>query len=140
MWLLSVCFGRLCGELPFLAKSVSLYHTTSDFLSISAGYFALLPYNIHYTSTNVNRYFVLVQCFFMWYNQFQKGDDLLPISEARKKANRKWNDENLSRLSVSMRKTKKEEVVQAAAAAGQSVNAWIGQAIDERLQRENAEG
>lgn len=65
---------------------------------------------------------------------------MLPISEARKKANRKWNDENLSRLSVSMRKTKKEEVVQAAAAAGQSVNAWIGQAIDERLQRENAEG
>ena len=64
----------------------------------------------------------------------------MPISEARKKANRKWNDENLSRLSVSMRKAKKEEIVQAAAAAGQSINARIGQAIEERLQRENAEG
>lgn len=64
----------------------------------------------------------------------------MSISEARKKANRKWDEENLSRLSISMRKTKKEEVAQAAAAAGLSVNAWIGQAIEEKLQKESAEG
>ena len=55
-------------------------------------------------------------------------------------ARRKWNEENLDRLSISVPKGKKPEIQQAAAAAGLSVNAWIGQAIDEKLQKESAEG
>ena len=55
-------------------------------------------------------------------------------------ARRKWNEENLDRLSISVPKGNKAVIQAAAAAAGLSVNAWVSQAIEDKLQKESAEG
>lgn len=59
---------------------------------------------------------------------------------AVKRAKEKYEAKAYDRLSVVLMKGKKEEIRQAAAAAGVSVNAWISQAIDARLEKEGAEG
>jgi predicted HicB family RNase H-like nuclease len=59
---------------------------------------------------------------------------------AVKRAKEKYEAKAYDRLSVVIMKGKKEEIRQAAAAAGVSVNAWISQAIDARLEKEGAEG
>ena len=59
---------------------------------------------------------------------------------AVKRAKEKYEAKAYDRLSVVLIKGKKEEIQAAAAAAGLSVNAWVSQAIDEKLQKESAEG
>ena len=55
-------------------------------------------------------------------------------TEARKENNKKWDSENLDRLSLALPKGHKEVIQAAAAASGEkSVNAWIGAAIEARL-------
>ena len=58
-------------------------------------------------------------------------------TENKKASNRKWDAANLDRLSIAVPKGKKETIQSAAAAVGQSVNAYINQAIDERMTRES---
>lgn len=59
---------------------------------------------------------------------------------AVKRAKEKYEAKAYDRLSVVLMKGKKEAIRQAANATGVSVNAWISQAIDARLEKEGAEG
>ena len=63
----------------------------------------------------------------------------MALSEARKRANKKWNDANITerydRISVLVPKGKKDIIKECAAANGESVNEYIGRAIDERMTR-----
>ena len=55
------------------------------------------------------------------------------ISEARYKANKKWNKENLERIEIQVKKGRKAEIKAAADASGESVNAYITGAVDMRM-------
>ena len=59
-------------------------------------------------------------------------------TEARKEGNRKWDSENLDRVSIAMPKGKKDDIKAAAAAAGESMNQYIIAAIDQRIERDNS--
>ena len=55
-------------------------------------------------------------------------------TESRKENNRKWDAENLDRMSLALPKGQKERIQAAAAESGEkSVNAWISKAIEARL-------
>ena len=64
----------------------------------------------------------------------------MALSEARKRANKKWNDANISerydRISVLVKKGKKDIIKAHAAAQGASVNDFINRAIDEKIDRD----
>lgn len=57
-------------------------------------------------------------------------------TEARKEGNKRWDEKNLDRVSIAMPKGKKDEIKAAAVASGQSMNAYIIAAIDEKIARE----
>lgn len=67
----------------------------------------------------------------------------MPLSEARKRANKKWNDENINklydRISVLVPKGKKEIIKTHAEQKGESLNSFINRAIDETMQRDTEE-
>lgn len=58
----------------------------------------------------------------------------MPISEARKRANKKWNTENLTSFTVKLNKEKTEKFRAAAAAAGTTPTTIIKQAIEKFIQ------
>ena len=58
------------------------------------------------------------------------------MSEARTRASRKWNEENLERTYVTVHKGEKSKIKAAADAAGEAVNAYINRAIAERMEKE----
>lgn len=62
----------------------------------------------------------------------------MPYNDKKKASNKRWDMANMARLSVAVRKNDHETIKQAAARAGQSVNAYIVQAIRERMDREQA--
>ena len=66
----------------------------------------------------------------MGYNRSSNGTD--KAVSARKK----WDSENLERISVAMPKGKKTRIKEHAAASGESVNGYINRAIDEAMDRE----
>ncbi len=57
-------------------------------------------------------------------------------TDAKKEGNRKWDANNLDRISIAIPKGQKNLIKVAANHAGQSVNAYIAQAIGERMKRE----
>lgn len=57
-------------------------------------------------------------------------------TEARKAANARYEANTVERVSVVLPKGKKAVIASAAASQGQSVNAYINQAIDERMDRD----
>ena len=57
-----------------------------------------------------------------------------PYTEARKKANEKWNAENLDRISIAMPKGKKDVIKNYIASTGETMNAFINRAIDEAMK------
>lgn len=61
----------------------------------------------------------------------------MPISPARRAANNRWDATNMSVLSVKLRKDRADVIRDAAASAGQTVSAYILQAINERMERDN---
>ena len=61
----------------------------------------------------------------------------MPISPARRAAKNRWDAANMSVLSVKMRRERADIIRNAAAAAGQSVSAYILKAINERMERDN---
>ncbi len=61
-------------------------------------------------------------------------------TEAKKEGNRKWDANNLDRISIALPKGQKEVIQAAAKANGESVNAYIQRAIAERMEREQAQG
>ena len=61
----------------------------------------------------------------------------MPMSEAKRRANDKWNKANLKerydRIQLVVPKGRKAEIEAAARAAGQSVNGWLNGLIDAAL-------
>ncbi len=58
-------------------------------------------------------------------------------SEARKKANRNWDNKNLDRVSVAMPKGSKDALKAHAESTGESVNAFVNRAIMEVTEMDN---
>lgn len=58
-------------------------------------------------------------------------------TEARRDNNRAWDSANLDRVSVALPKGKKDIIKAHAAEQGESINAFIGRAIDETILRDN---
>lgn len=60
-------------------------------------------------------------------------------TEGVKQSNRKWDAANLDRVSIAMPKGKKDDIKEAASAAGESMNQYIISAVDQRMEREAGE-
>lgn len=60
-------------------------------------------------------------------------------TENKKKSNRKWDAGNLDRLSLALPKGRKDQIKAHAQKRGESVNGFIGRAIDETIKRDNAQ-
>lgn len=56
-------------------------------------------------------------------------------TEARKRGNKKWDAANLDRISLVLPKGRKDIIKLYAEAQGESINGFIGKAIDEALKR-----
>ncbi len=62
---------------------------------------------------------------------------MAPTTKAQQKAVNKYMKQHYDRIAVNFPKGYKEEIQERAGAAGQSVNGYIKQAVDERIEREN---
>jgi len=60
-------------------------------------------------------------------------------TENKKKSNRKWDASNLDRLSLALPKGSKETIKAHAQKRGESVNGFIGRAITETIERDDAQ-
>ena len=60
-------------------------------------------------------------------------------TEAQKKSAKKWDAANLDRVSVAMPKGKKDDIKEAASAAVESMNQYIINAVDQRMERDKRE-
>lgn len=54
----------------------------------------------------------------------------MPVSAAKTKANKKWDAENLDRISLALPRGYKEKISECAVSDGISVSKWIKAAID----------
>lgn len=61
----------------------------------------------------------------------------MPVSKAQQKAVNKYMAANYDRVNVTMPKGKKDVIKAHAEARGESVNGFIGRAIDEAMERDN---
>ena len=59
----------------------------------------------------------------------------MAMTEAQKKANIKYREKAIKRIPLDVQKEKYEEIKSASSRAGQTVNGYIKQVIDERMQR-----
>lgn len=57
----------------------------------------------------------------------------MPLTEKQKQTRYKYAKENLKRIPLDVQKEKYEEIAEAAASKGESVNGYIKKAIDARL-------
>ena len=80
---------------------------------------------------------VYVQGF--WYTDTDMGGECMPMSEAKRQANKKWNDANMKerydRIQLVVPKGKKELIQICAKGQGESVNGLINRLIDAELER-----
>lgn len=60
-------------------------------------------------------------------------------TEARANANKKWDAANLDRISVVVPKGKRDVIKAHADKMGESVNQFIGRAIDRTMEQDNQE-
>lgn len=58
------------------------------------------------------------------------------LSESQRKASRKWNDNNLERLYVTVKKGQKDIIKQVAESKGESLNGYIVKAIQKRIDED----
>ena len=61
---------------------------------------------------------------------------MAPTSKAQQKAVHKYVKNNYDRIELTVTKEKKEQVRAAAESAGKSLNGYINEAIDEKMQME----
>ena len=65
----------------------------------------------------------------------------MAISESKRKANKKWNDENLKvkydRINLVVKKGEKDIISQHAKNKNESINGFVNRAIEETIQRDN---
>jgi len=59
----------------------------------------------------------------------------MATSKAQQKANRKWNESNLERLYVTVKKGEKAEIKAAAENAKESLNSYIVSAIHDKMAK-----
>ena len=64
---------------------------------------------------------------------------MAPASKAQQKAVAKYMKENYDTFQVRMPKGKKEQIKTAAESSGKSLNGYINEAIDEKMQAEQEE-
>ena len=57
----------------------------------------------------------------------------MPLSEARKRANAKYNQKAYDRIEVKVKKGRKEEIREFAESQGESINSFINRAIAEAM-------
>ena len=60
-------------------------------------------------------------------------------TDARRDGNRRWDAANLDRISIALPKGTKDKIKAHAAIHGKSVNGFINEAIDEKLERDKEE-
>ena len=58
----------------------------------------------------------------------------MPISEAKKKSNQKWDKENMTNLAIRVRRTYADQIRAACRAAGTTPATIMRQAIDDFMQ------
>lgn len=63
----------------------------------------------------------------------------MAISDKRKESMYNYAKKNLKRIPLDVQKEKYEEIKAAATAAGESVNGYIKKAVDQRMERDNAQ-
>ena len=61
-------------------------------------------------------------------------------SEARIRTNNKWTNAHYDRINIAVPKGRKDEIKAIADTQGQSVNAYIISAVDEKMERDGAGG
>lgn len=59
-----------------------------------------------------------------------------PYTEARKNSNIKWDKQNLDRISIAVKKGKRDIIKAHAAITGESMNVFINRAIDETIEQD----
>jgi predicted HicB family RNase H-like nuclease len=68
----------------------------------------------------------------------------MAISDAKKRATKKWNDANMNikydHVHLVIMKGKKADLQQHAAKRSESLNAFVNRAIDEAVERDNVKG
>jgi predicted HicB family RNase H-like nuclease len=62
----------------------------------------------------------------------------MALTDARKKANKKYDEKRYDRISIMVKKGKKDEIKAFAAKTGESLNRFISRAIDEVMEKESA--
>ena len=62
----------------------------------------------------------------------------MPVSKAQQKAVNKYMSQNYDRINLTVPKGQKEIIKAHAEARGESVNAFVGRAIEETMQRDKA--
>ena len=76
----------------------------------------------------------------LWYNGYKgKGVNLIPASKAQQKAVTKYMKENYDEIKVRVEKGRKSDIKAHADSRGESVNSFIGRAIDETMERDKQE-
>jgi predicted HicB family RNase H-like nuclease len=66
-------------------------------------------------------------------------DEKKPLSEARKRANRKYNEKAYDRIELKVGKGKKAALQSHAAGRRESLNGFVNRAIDETVERDGGE-
>ena len=83
----------------------------------------------------------IVPDIYLWYNGYnRKGVDLIPASKAQQKAVTKYMKENYDEIKVRVEKGRKADIKAHADSRGESVNSFIGRAIDETMERDTEGG
>ena len=92
---------------------------------------------------------VIIELYWIWWKSGRindrapiglKGAEFMAISEARKRANRKYNEKAYDRIELKVPKGKKESLQAHAAQQDESLNGFVNRAIDETVERDNAKG
>ncbi len=79
----------------------------------------------------------LVYITIVWYNVGEfKEVEYMPVSDAKKRANRKYSDAHYEPLRLDVPKGYKAQIQAAATAAGQSVAAYVREAIARRMEQD----
>lgn len=58
----------------------------------------------------------------------------MPISDARKRANRKWNEKAYDRIELRVKKGEKQSVLDHAATMGESLNQFLNRAVANQIE------
>ena len=69
-----------------------------------------------------------------------QGGKNMPVSDAKKRANRKYNEKAYDRIELKVIKGKKETLQNHAQSKGESLNGFVNRAIDEAVERDTMEG